>query len=89
MGAPFTGISQPKFTEKVKEFIPEHLDNLPCKNLGILVEIFENGGYSANADIDDETYLVAFLATWLRGRVFGDSSIAARPETFLMAVEMA
>lgn len=52
----------------VKEFILEHLDNLQLKNLGILMENFEEWEYNTNPDIDDETYLVAFLATYLSRR---------------------
>lgn len=53
------------------------------------MEIFENWGYGANPDIDDEIYLVVLLATWLSGRVFGRSFTIVRSENFVMAVEMA
>lgn len=53
------------------------------------MEDFEEWVYSANPVIDDDTYLAAFLTTWLSGRVFTGSSTAFRWETFLMVVEMA
>lgn len=46
-------------------------------------------GYSSHLDIEDDTYLVAFLATWLSGGVFGDSSTSIRSETFWVAFDMA
>lgn len=69
----FTGGSRAKFIEWVKDFIPEHLDNFPRKNLGVPMVNFDKWGYSY-LDIDDETYLVACLPTWLSGRIFGDST---------------
>lgn len=42
---------------------------------------------STNSDIDEETYLAAFLAYWLSGTAFVDSSAAVRPEAFLLAMK--
>lgn len=50
------------------------------------MEGFEEWGYRANPNIDDEVYS-GHLFGLLFGRVFGDLSIVIQPETFLMAVE--
>lgn len=62
---------------------------MQCEKLGSSAQDFEEWGYNANCAIDEEAYLAASLACWLRGRVFVDSSTADRAETFLMAMEMA
>lgn len=62
----FTGVCRPKFTEWVKEFIPEHLDNFLRKDLGVPMVNFEKWGYN-DLDIDDETYLAAFCQPSLAG----------------------
>lgn len=46
------------------KFILEHIDPTLHKNLNLPTEYFEEWGYHSNPDIDDETYLAAFLATW-------------------------
>lgn len=66
----------------VKEFIPESFDRNPQKNLNLAVENFKECEYNSCPDIEDDTYLATFLATWLSGRAFGDSSTSIRPKTF-------
>lgn len=80
-----TGVSWTKFTESVKLFIPEHLNNLPGKIWASQRRISKTRNI-AHIDINDETYLAAFLAIWLSGRIFGDSSIAVWSEGFLVVV---
>lgn len=72
----------------VKEFIPKALDRHPQKNVKLATENFEDQGYNSHPDIEDDIYLAAFLATWLSGRVFGDSSTSMLPETFWVACDM-
>lgn len=45
---------RPKFTERMKDFFLERLDNVPLKKLSPLMENFKHWGYSVNSDIDDE-----------------------------------
>lgn len=47
---------------------------MQCKNLNVLAEDFEDWAYRSNRDVDDETYLVAFVVTWLSRKVFVNSS---------------
>lgn len=60
-----------------------------CKNLTIAAKGFQDLGYRSNLDINEETYIVAYLATWLSVNIIIKSSTVVRPETFLMAVKMA
>lgn len=46
---------------------------------------FEEWGYSSNPNVDEETYLAAFLATWLSGQALSDSSSSIHLETFWVA----
>lgn len=86
----FTRVSQPKFSEWVKEFMSEHFDNLSCRNLAVLLENFDDWGCRPVPHIDNETYLaVFFLATWLSWRIFNDSSTSIWLEAFHITVEMA
>lgn len=87
-GLKLSNFARRKFTSWVKAFIPQALDRRLQKNLNLAAENFEEWGYSPNLDVDDNTYLAAFLATWLSGRVFGDSSTSIRPETFWVACNM-
>lgn len=50
---------------------------------------FEEWGYCPNPNVDGETYLATFLATWLGDRALNDSSTSVRLETFWGAIEMA
>lgn len=78
-----------QFTEWVKKFIHEQLDAASHKKLSYSVEDFEEWSYNANPDVNEEIYFAIFLACLLSGRGFVHFSIAVRPETFLMALEMA
>lgn len=57
------------FTKWVQEFILEHLCHVVCKNLNVATEDFEDWGYRPNPEIDDDTYLSVFLATWISGKI--------------------